>query len=81
MYAINDNLTLTLITKGDHDNYVLTKILELVQKSFIKLTSQEQQLISMIRSKEFKAMTTNGGMKTILPQVYCYIRIDINIAG
>lgn len=81
MYAINDNLTLTLITKGDHDNYVLTKILELVQKSFIKLTSQEQQLISMIRSKEFKAMTTNGGMKMILPQVYCYIRIDVNIAG
>lgn len=81
MYSINKNLTLTRITRADQDNFVLTKILELVSMSFDKLTEQEKQLIFLTYKKEFASMTTNGGMKTILPQVYCYIRTDVNIAG
>jgi len=81
MYSINDNLTLTRVLKPEQDNYVLTKILELVNTSFYKLSEQERQLIFLTYPKEYANMNTNGGMKKILPQVYCYIRTDINIAG
>ena len=81
MYSINKNLTLTRVSKPEQDNYVLTKILELVSMSFDKLSEQEKQLIWLTFPKEFGSMNTNGGMKRILPQVYCYIRTDINIAG
>lgn len=81
MYSINDNFTLTLVTKKDQDNYVLTKILELVSNSYDKLTEQERKIIELTYKKQFTNMTTNSGMKTILPQVYCYIRMNVNIAG
>lgn len=81
MYSINDNLTLTVVSNKEQDNYVLTKILELVSDSYDKLTEQERKIIELTYKKQFTNMTTNSGMKTILPQVYCYIRMNVNIAG
>lgn len=81
MYSINDNFTLTVVSNKEQDNYVLTKILELVSDSYDKLTEQERKIIELTYKKQFTNMTTNSGMKTILPQVYCYIRMNVNIAG
>jgi len=81
MYSINDNFTLTVVSSKEQDNYVLTKILELVTDSYDKLTEQERKIIELTYKKQFTNMTTNSGMKTILPQVYCYIRMNVNIAG
>jgi len=74
MYYIGEDITLRCtLDRKEKNNILFTKILELVEQFYNKLTEQEKQIIELTYKKELKSMRTNSGVKKILPNIKCYI--------